>query len=350
MPSVESPQSPLSTTSQPSPALWGDLSALSSDDSDIGTDSPTQLWQYQSSGTPTDVSTEGIGTITPTLQEDESAGPILFNTISPSLLSKPAEDLSLPSAIDNEVHSEVPAYERRLPDASMPLPSSIEAGDQVTGVLDTGACMPLLEFGVVQAPGSYDQGSMEESSFDITDLKSCGSAISSGGASKLYYVVGPGAVLTAHTCSQFLKVMASKRSSPYTSNMAGVDIPCARDLRCVGSNDDFCGKHSLVTWFAEESRSYFIHVHSKGFDFDSVHHPFSLTLSPTPGGSCQSAISLRPDSLTGVLELGSDPSGMNLLEVVGFVWFLVPESEFSWPIRTINLSGKKFRSDWHVCL
>ena len=153
----------------------------------------------------------------------------------------------------------------------------------------------------------------------------------------MFYVMGSGAVLTAHTCSLFFGGFGfDTQLAIYTSHELGDDIPCAGDLLCVGSNDDFCGQHSLVNWYAEEGRGYFIQVKSKGFGFDStnLHHHFSLTLAPTPGGSCQTANTVRPNQLTGELELGDDPSGMDLLEVGGFVWFRATESDFSWPIAS----------------
>ena len=199
---------------------------------------------------------------------------------------------------------------------------------------DALACIPLDEFEIMPATGFYTQASMDDASLDMTGLDICSSS-RAGGADKWYSVVGAGAVLTAHTCSQFFESSGfDSQLSLYTSNKLTDDIPCARDLLCVGSTDDFCGQHSLVSWYAEEGRDYFIHVHSKVFDNAGLHHQFSLTLAPTPGGSCQAAIPIRPGPLTGELEIGNDPSGMDLLQVGGFVWFLVTESTFAWPIAS----------------
>jgi len=131
--------------------------------------------------------------------------------------------------------------------------------------------------------------------------------------------------MTAHTCSFFFEsFQLDTQIEIYLS--ARSDPNCMEPLQCVIENDDFCGQQSLVNWFAEKDRVYFILVRgsrpTQATEIGLEPH-FSLTLAPTPGGSCDTPIAIVAEPSTGELELVDDISGMDLLHTRGSIFYMV---------------------------
>lgn len=64
------------------------------------------------------------------------------------------------------------------------------------------------------------------------------------------------------------------------------------NLQCVGANDDFCGQHASVSWYAEKGINYFILVHSSSLSSSSstAEVPFKIRVTYEDNGSCEKAI------------------------------------------------------------
>jgi hypothetical protein len=91
----------------------------------------------------------------------------------------------------------------------------------------------------------------------------CGTSGSNG---LWYRVVGNGNVFTASTCT----------GTSYDSWITVFGGTCS-GLTCIGSNDDFCGLQSQVTWPTVSGVTYYILVNG----FSTASGPFVLTLSQT---------------------------------------------------------------------
>lgn len=76
------------------------------------------------------------------------------------------------------------------------------------------------------------------------------------GGAVWWHVVGTGGRMTADTCNA--GTVMDTRISVFQSNGSS----CS-DLECVASNDDACGKQSLVSWDSERGVAYYIGVYGK---------------------------------------------------------------------------------------
>lgn len=278
---------------------------------------------------------------TQTPEPTQTSTTILDKTGSPTLLMTGQPSNKMPSVLEVVAPStslSPPTSELEVApiDVTELAPSESEAiDDQLPVELEVTDCTHLNEFEELSPKGSYRQGSLDNAPFDMMGLHSCGPSVNTANRGKLYRVVGEGAVMTAHTCSAFFQSFSfDTQLAIYTSDTAGNNL-CTRDLTCIGANDDYCGKQSLVSWFAAEGQVYFIYVQGKTLGIansPAMHQPFALTLTPTPGGSCNSAIALEVSPSTGKLELpvGGDPAGIDQMASIGYVWFGVAETDFSW--------------------
>jgi len=173
--------------------------------------------------------------------------------------------------------------------------------------------------------GAYVQGIAPKLDFDSSALQTCRTQRNNVQGNAWFSLIGNGSTMTAHTCSFFFEsFQLDTQIEIYLS--ARSDPNCMEPLQCVIENDDFCGQQSLVNWFAEKDRVYFILVRgsrpTQATEIGLEPH-FSLTLAPTPGGSCDTPIAIVAEPSTGELELVDDISGMDLLHTRGSIFYMV---------------------------
>lgn len=283
-----------------------------------------------------DLNYEDTGTPEPTHASTTTGSPTLLTTGQPSNKMPIVPEVAVaPTSLS------APTFVLELApiDVIELAPGENEAIDDQLVELAVTDCTHLNKIEELSPKGFYQQGYLDHAPFDMIGLQSCGSSVNIANRGRLYRVVGEGAVMTAHTCSVFFQSFSfDAQLTIYTSDKVGDNL-CIQDLICVGANDDYCGKQSLVNWFAEKGQVYFIFVQGKSLNIansPAMHQPFALTLTPTPGGSCNSAIALEVSPLTGKLELpvGGDPAGMDVMASIGYVWFEVAGTDFSWLVAS----------------
>ena len=178
-------------------------------------------------------------------------------------------------------------------------------------------CPPLREPAVLSV-GSYLQSSANVFVSSVTDIRMCGSILKNGSKGGWFSLLGSGEVVTASTCSLFANHVFDGDTQLLIFSADADDTKCFDGLHCVAANDDYCGKQSLISWYAQANKQYFIYVHVKSTG--SIGSQFSLTLAPTPGGSCRASFELAPSPGTGSLEMNDYPSEIDFLSLGGGRW------------------------------
>lgn len=152
------------------------------------------------------------------------------------------------------------------------------------------------------------------------------------GRGQWFLVQGPGAVVRASTCQSMGLVWEDSSSAlnglPLDTQLSvftSQTHTCSDGLECVTGNDDAsCGSQSIVSWYAEKDRFYYIFVSGKptptqqgatiassdGTSKPALIYPsgnFGLTLSLAPVGTCDAAIDYESKA-TAVTRLVLDPN------------------------------------------
>ncbi|CAB9498961.1 Inherit from arCOG: Periplasmic copper-binding protein [Seminavis robusta] len=292
-------------------------------------------WTYQSSApTPTPAPTDSTilaSVLAPT------AGHLPISSKLPTTTSSPSP-VSIDGDLGNLYFEDAYYGNPFVPIASTfdPSDASLYTGTESPDVIEPSivptqsqsdahnVCEPLTAE-PLPSEGAYRQGSISPAGLDLTELSSCGTVetLKDGGA--FYSIQGSGAVMRAHTCSSFFGSFNFDTQIVVYRSTSGVtdDTPCMEDLECVVfSHDDFCGLHSSVSWYAEEGSVFYIYISDKGTNqatFHGLQHHYSLTVSPTPGGSCSASLALEMHPTSGEFLL-EDP-GMDVLSLGGSIWY-----------------------------
>jgi hypothetical protein len=101
-----------------------------------------------------------------------------------------------------------------------------------------------------------------------------------------YTVTGGDEVLRVSTCAsdtdEDTRISVYRGSCPRNRAFASHS-----GLECVSANDDFCGQHASVSWYAEKGVNYFILVHTPEMN---TAVPFKLRVTYEDNGSCDNAL------------------------------------------------------------
>ncbi|TWT43966.1 hypothetical protein RAS1_03700 [Phycisphaerae bacterium RAS1] len=140
-------------------------------------------------------------------------------------------------------------------------------------------------------------GSTTGATVDV-ELPGCGDAISSPGV--WYRVIGTGTTMTAATCD------------PLTNYDTIVSVYCGSctTLSCVGSNDNFCGQQSSVSWCSVAGANYYILVH--GANGESGNFFLHLDESGPPCTPSQSCASYGACCIAGACSIRTPASCLSL--------------------------------------
>ena len=216
-----------------------------------------------------------------------------------------------------------------------------EICDEGSIISPGGGCVPVSFEGCPELdddrPLTLDGVTMDRSTvgamFDASDLGACGSIEDVGSDGVWYYVFGNGGSVTLHTCTLFFpgfdtQMLVYTPVNPTTG--------CKSGLKCVTSNDDFCGSQSSVTFQAAQNTLYFVYINGKT-NTPATSNPsegeFSLTPYSSPEGSCEGALgplNIEPnDGQLPVVVVGSlmggtfgvDPCNPELATRTGELWY-----------------------------
>jgi hypothetical protein len=156
---------------------------------------------------------------------------------------------------------------------------------------------------------------------DLTET-CLGDSTSSTDVGLWYAVTGGDEVLRAFTCG------SSEEGDTRISIYQG-DCPDSNHsrLQCVVANDDFCGRHASVSWYAQKGVYYYIFVHSADADGS-----FKMRVTYEDNGFCDNAIGpidndgkvITIGSLRGAdLERPTTTCFFNHYAEFGYVWYMV---------------------------